>query len=133
MGVSGLGAAGLPQGPAAGSKLTPGVADNGSSHRGAASVERMARTWPTAQLIHLPAHASWLDQAEIYYSVVQRKVLTPNDFTDLDQIRDRLAAFETRYNQIARPFTWKFTRANLNDLLRRIDAHDKTGPHALAA
>ena len=60
--------------------------------------------WPTAQLIHLPAHASWLDQAEIYFSVVQRKVLTPNDFTGLDQIRDRLAAFETRYNAIARPF-----------------------------
>jgi transposase len=109
------------------------ITDNGSSHRGAASVERMARTWPTAQLIHLPAHASWLDQAEIYFSVVQRKVLTPNDFAGLDQIRNRLAAFETRYNQIARPFTWKFTRTDLNDLLRRIDAHDKTRPHALAA
>jgi transposase len=106
------------------------IVDNGSSHRGAAAVERMASTWPNAQLIHLPAHASWLDQAEIYFSVVQRKVLTPNDFTDLDQIRDRLAAFETRYNEIARPFTWRFTRT---DLLRRIDAHGKTQPHALAA
>ena len=109
------------------------IVDNGSSHRGAASVERMARAWPNAHLIHLPAHASWLDQAEIYFSVVQRKVLTPSDFTDLDQIRDRLAAFETRYNAIARPFTWKFTRTNLGDLLRRIDAHDKTQPCALAA
>ena len=70
------------------------IVDNGSSHRGAASAARMASTWPTAHLIHLPAHASWLDQAEIYFSVVQRKVLTPNDFTGLDQIRDRLAAFE---------------------------------------
>ncbi len=109
------------------------IVDNGSSHRGAASIERMASTWPTARLIHLPAHASWLDQAEIYFSVVQRKVLTPNDFTGLDQIRDRLAAFETRYNAIARPFTWKFTRADLGNLLRRIDAHDKSQPHALAA
>jgi len=109
------------------------IVDNGSSHRGAASVQRMARTWPNAQLIHLPAHASWLDQAEIYFSVVQRKVLTPNDFTGLDQIRDRLAAFETRYNAIAKPFTWKFTRTDLNNLLRRIDAHDKKEPHALAA
>ena len=91
------------------------------------------QAWPNAHLIHLPAHASWLDQAEIYFSVVQRKVLTPNDFTDLDQIRDRLAAFETRYNAIARPFDWKFTRTDLNDLLRRIDAHDKTQTHALAA
>jgi hypothetical protein len=110
------------------------IVDSGSSHRGAASVERMARAWPNAQLIHLPAHASWLDQAELYFfSVVQRKVLTPNDFTGLDQIRDRLAAFETRYNAIAKPFTWKFTRADLSDLLRRIDARDKTQPHALAS
>ena len=109
------------------------IVDNGSSHRGAASAERMAQAWPNARLIHLPAHASWLDQAEIYFSVIQRKVLTPNDFTGLDQIRDRLAAFEARYNAIARPFDWRFTRADLGDLLRRIDAHDTTQPHALAA
>jgi transposase len=109
------------------------IVDNGSSHRGAASVQRMASTWPNARLIHLPAHASWLDQAEIYFSVIQRKALTPNDFTGLDQIRSRLAAFETRYNAIARPFDWKFTRADLSDLLRRIDAHDKTQTHTLAA
>ncbi len=109
------------------------IVDNGSSHRGAASVKRMTRAWPNAHLIHLPRHASWLDQAEIYFSVVQRKALTPNDFTSLAQIRDRLAAFETRYNAIARPFTWKFTRADLHDLLHRIDAHDKAQPHVLAA
>ena len=93
----------------------------------------MARAWPNAQLIHLPAHASWLDQAETYFSVVQRKVLTPNDFADLDQIRGRLAAFETRYNTIARPFNWKFTRDDLNDLLHRLDAHGRLQPSALAA
>ena len=109
------------------------IVDNGSSHRGAASIKRMSNTWPNAHLIHLPVHASWLDQAEIYFSVVQRKVVTPNDFTDLGQIRDRLAAFETRYNAIARPFNWKFTRTDLDDLLHRIDAHEKTQPHALAA
>ena len=89
------------------------IIDNGSSHRGAVSTERMARAWPNAQLIHIPEHASWLDQAELYFSVVQRKVVIPNDFTDLDQIRDRLAAFETRYNAIARPFNWTFTRTDL--------------------
>jgi len=109
------------------------IVDNGSSHRGAVSVQRMATAWPNAQLIHLPAHASWLDQAELYFSVVQRKALTPNDFTGLDQIRDRLAAFEARYNAIARPFTWRFTRTDLGDLLHRIDAHDKTQHHAQAA
>jgi transposase len=109
------------------------IVDNGSSHRGAASVTRMARAWPNAYLIHLPAHASWLDQAEIYFSLVQRKALTPNDFTGLDQIRDRLAAFEVRYNAIARPFSWKFSRTDLQDLLHRIDAHDKAQPHTLTA
>jgi transposase len=109
------------------------IVDNGSSHRGAASVTRMARAWPNAYLIHLPAHASWLDQAEIYFSLVQRKALTPNDFTGLGQIRDRLAAFEVRYNAIARPFSWTFSRTDLQDLLHRIDAHDKAQPHALAA
>jgi hypothetical protein len=93
----------------------------------------MAKAWPNAHLIHLPAHASRLDQAEIYFSVVQRKALTPNDFTRLGQIRDRLTAFETRYNAIARPFSWKFTRTDLDDLLHRIDAHEKTQPCALAA
>jgi Homeodomain-like domain/DDE superfamily endonuclease len=109
------------------------VVDNGSSHRGAPAVQRMASAWPNARLIHLPAHASWLDQAELYFSVIQRKALTPNDFTGLDQIRDRLAAFETHYNAIARPFTWNFTRTDLGSLLHRIDAHDHTQPHALAA
>ncbi len=70
---------------------------------------------------------------EIYFSVVQRKALTPNDFTSLDQIRERLAAFEVRYNAIARPFSWKFTRTDLHDLLNRLDAHQKIKPHALAA
>ncbi len=109
------------------------IVDNGSSHRGTASTERMAQAWPNARLIHLPAHASWLDQAEIYFSVVQRKALTPNDFTSLDQIRERLTAFEVRYNAIARPFTWKFTRTDLHDLLDRLDAHQKIKPHTLAA
>lgn len=54
----------------------------------------MQKAWPNTRLIHLPVHASWLDQAEIYFSVVQRKVVTPSDFTGLDQIRDRLAAFQ---------------------------------------
>lgn len=101
------------------------IVDNGSSHRGQASIDRMAKAWPTAHLIHTPVHASWLNQCEIYFSVVQRKVVSPNDFTDTDQIRTRLAAFETRYNPIAEPFGWTFTRRDLRDLLRRITQHDQ--------
>jgi hypothetical protein len=75
---------------------------------------------------------SSLDQAEIYFSIVQRKVISPSDFTGLDQIRDRPAAFD-RYNAIATPFSWKFTRTDLDDLLHRIDAYDKAQPYTLAA
>jgi transposase len=109
------------------------IVDNGSSHRGTASIKRMTKAWPNAHLIHLPVHASWLDQAEIYFSVIQRKVVTPNDFTDLGQIRDRLAAFQTRYNAVAKPFNWRFTRTDLNDLLDRIDAHEAKRSLQLAA
>jgi transposase len=100
------------------------IADNGSSHRGQASIDRITTAWPTARLVHTPVHASWLNQCEIYFSVVQRKVVSPNHFADTDQIRDRLAAFEARYNPIAKPFGWRFTRRDLHDLLRRIEHHD---------
>ena len=74
-------------------------------------------------MVHTPVHASWLNQIEIYFSVVQRKVVSPNDFTDLAAIKARLAAFERRYNATSTPFDWKFTAADLENLLDRIDRH----------
>jgi hypothetical protein len=62
------------------------VVDNGSSHRGQASIDRLEGDWPTLRLVHLPVHASWLNQVEISLSICQRKVLTPNDFADLDEV-----------------------------------------------
>jgi transposase len=108
------------------------ITDNGSSHRGQASIDRMAKAWPNAHLIHTPVHASWLDQCEIYFSVVQRKVVTPNNFTDLDEIRARLAEFEIRYNAVAGPYNWRFTRTDLNALLDRLAVHEQAR-HDLAA
>ena len=99
------------------------VVDNGSSHRGQASVRRLEGAWPNLRLVHLPVHASWLDQCEIYFSIVQRKVLNPNDFTDTDQIAERLAAFEQRYNAVARPFDWTFGRDDLDKLCARLERH----------
>ena len=71
--------------------------------------------------VHGPVHASWLNQIEIYFSIVQRKVLTPNDFPGLEAVAERLVDFERYYESIARPFEWKFTRADLNALLRACD------------
>ena len=95
------------------------VVDNGSSHRGKAAAARLRGAYPNARMIHLPIHASWLNQIEIYFSVVQRKVLTPNDFADLDEVEARLLGFQDYYEQIATPFEWKFTRTDLRRLLDR--------------
>ena len=96
------------------------VVDNGSSHRGEAACERLAARWPNAQLVQLPVHASWLNQVEIYNSIIQRKVLTPNDFADLAEVERRLGAFERRYEQSAAPFEWKFTRNDLALLMKKL-------------
>ena len=109
------------------------VVDNGSSHRGRASVTRLSKAWPTARLVHLPVHASWLNQAEIFFSILQRKVLTPNDLTDLDALAARILAFQDRYNATATPFNWCFTRADLDRLLQRIAAHEPVPELAPAA
>jgi len=99
------------------------VVDNGSSHRGQAAIDRLTEQFPNAIMVHTPVHASWLNQVEIFFSIVQRKVLSPNDFDDLDVVIERLAAFETRYNQAAKPFKWKFTTTDLADLMDRLDRH----------
>jgi transposase len=99
------------------------VVDNGSSHRGQAAINRLAEQFPNAIMVHTPVHASWLNQVEIFFSIVQRKVVSPNDFHDLDVVVERLAAFETRYNQAAKPFKWKFTTTDLADFLDRLDTH----------
>jgi hypothetical protein len=105
------------------------VIDNGSAHRGTRSIDRLQGTWPNMTVVHTPIHASWVNQAEIYFSVVQRKVLTPNDFADLDTLQQQLLAFGRRYEQIAAPFQWKFTRDDLHKLLAKTDAQ----PTSLAA
>jgi len=97
------------------------IVDNGSAHRGQRSIDRLQGAWPNLRLVHTPVHASWLNQAEIYFSVVQRKVLIPNNFAELDDVEQRLRAFVRHYEQIAQPFKWKFTRDDLHKLLARAD------------
>jgi len=96
------------------------IVDNGSSHRGQAAAQRLQHLYPNLVLVHLPVHASWLNQVEIYFSIVDRKVLTPNDFPSLAAVAHRLLEFERYYEQIARPFEWKFTREDLDRLLAKL-------------
>ena len=106
------------------------IVDNGSSHRGAAAVKRLQGAYANIRLVHLPVHASWLNQVEIYFSVIQRKVLTPNDFGSLQEVSQRLLVFQTLYEQAAKPFEWKFTRADLQNLLNKLK---QKPPLAMAA
>ena len=92
--------------------------DNGSSHRGDRSIQRLQSRYSNIQVVHGPVHASWLNQIEIYFSIIQRKVLTPNDFANLEVLADRLERFERHYEAIAKPFEWKFTRDDLNELIQ---------------
>jgi len=103
------------------------VVDNGSSHRGETAVERMRLRDKRILLVHTPIHASWLNQVEIYFSIIQRKVLTPNDFANLEAVRVRLALYEELSNRTPKPFKWKFTRHDLLCWLKR------ASPHFLAA
>jgi hypothetical protein len=102
------------------------IIDNGSAHRGKRSIDRLQGAWPNLTVVHSPIHASWLNQCEIYFSIVQRKVLQPNDFADLDTVEQALLGFGRRYEQIAKPFEWKFTRRDLDRVLDTIDQSTET-------
>jgi hypothetical protein len=98
------------------------IIDNCSSHRGQKCVQRLQARWPSIIPVHTPIHASWLNQIEIYFSIVQRKVLTPNDFDSLGQLEAALLAFQDRYERSAAPFQWTFTCEDLVTLMSRLDA-----------
>jgi hypothetical protein len=100
------------------------IADNGSSHRGQRAADRLRAKWPNLVLVHTPVHASWLDQVEIYFSIVQRKLLTPSDFPDLAALKRGLIAFQNHYQRCAKPFKWTFTRRDLHGLLVRLKSHN---------
>jgi transposase len=107
------------------------VVDNGSSHSGAASTVRMNERWPNAVLVHLPVHASWLNQVEVFFSILQRKVITGGNFTDLGDLADKILGFQQHYNAAAEPFDWKFTKTKLRQLMQRLAVH--TDQNQLAA
>ncbi|MDQ6805294.1 MAG: IS630 family transposase [Actinomycetota bacterium] len=109
------------------------ICDNGSAHRGQASIKRLQGAWRNLIVVHTPVHASWLNQCEIYFSIVQRKALKPNNFADLDKLDHHLLAFGRRYEQIAQPFEWKFTRRDLDRLLARLDEAPQPLPTQQAA
>ncbi len=116
----------MTQEPYASARRVFWIVDNGSSHRGQRSIDRLEGDYENLVLVHLPVHASWLNQVEIYFSIVQRKVLQPNDFTDLAAVEERLLGFGRHYEQVDQPFEWKFSRDDLDRLLERLDTPSRT-------
>jgi hypothetical protein len=94
-------------------------ADNGSSHRGEASVRRLRAAYSNAILVHTPVNARWRKQVEVYCSLLQRKVLTPNDSADLQELELRSRLYEERTRREPRPFDGRFTKHDLFNLLQR--------------
>jgi len=120
----------MTQEPYASAKRVFWIVDNGSSHRGQTSVKRIQSQWSNAILIHLPVHASWLNQIEIYFSILQRKALTPNYFSSLDDLATTIMAFQKRYEQAAKPFEWKFTKDDLEKMMSKLATQSKLWPLA---
>ena len=96
------------------------IVDNGSSHRGAKAVAELRERYNNLILVHTPIHASWLNQIEIYFSILQRKVLTPNDVKDTKELEHRILAFQNYYMEYAKPFNWKYTCHDLEQQFERL-------------
>jgi len=101
------------------------IVDNGSSHRGQSFIKRIRAAWKNVVPVHLPVHASWLNQIEIYFSIVQRKVLTPNYFSRLEEVANNLLQFQENYENIAKPFEWLFTRDDLKRVMEKLSSKSK--------
>lgn len=100
------------------------ILDNGSSHRGQRSIDPLQGRWKNLTLVHLPTHASWLNQVEICFSILQRKVLKPNHFDEIALLARNLNEFERHWREVAEPFEWNFTRADLAELMERLSARE---------
>jgi transposase len=106
------------------------VVDNGTIHRGHAAIDRLQSRWQNLVLVHLPKHASWLNQIEIYFSILARKALTPSHFDSLNQLTERILDFQAEFSKTATPFDWTFTRRDLHTLLDRLDQRGRLAPAA---
>lgn len=107
------------------------IVDNGGSHHPNTFPERLRKRFPKAIAIMLPIHASWLNQVEIYLSILQRKALTPNNFKNHDEVPGRIIGFEKMFNQNAQPFNWRFTSDALKELIRKLPRVYSNTPKAL--
>ena len=98
------------------------IVDGGCAHHRNTFPARLRGMYANAVAVSLPVHASWLNQIELYFSIVQRKVLTPLDVADEATLTQRLLDFQDYYQEVAKPFSWKFTAADLKKRLEAVQA-----------
>ena len=83
------------------------VLDNGSSHTSKAT-KKWLREHPRFQTHYTPAHASWLDQAELFFSILTRRLLRRGEFTSRQDLTDKIENFVIVYNRTAKPYRWTY-------------------------
>jgi transposase len=84
------------------------ITDNLST-RTTAEVEQWLADHPRWQFVFTPKHASWLNQVEIFFSILARRLLKRGAFSDEQDLARQMLAFVETYNQTARPFNWTYT------------------------
>ena len=88
----------------------------------AGTCSRLQAACANITVVHLPTHASWLNQIEIYFSILTRRALTPLDLPHKQAVTERIPGFQERYNETAKPFRWNFTRDDLLEGLEKVTA-----------
>ena len=89
------------------------MSDNLST-RGTEEVQQWLAAHPRWSFQFTPTHASWLNQIEIFFSILYRRLLKHGIFTSEDDLAQQMLAFIETYNQTAKPFAWTYTGNTLN-------------------
>lgn len=97
------------------------ILDNGTCHRTDKQIIELERLYPNVIVVNLPTHASWLKQGEVYFSILTRKVLTPNNFESVHHLIQKVIRFQDLHSRVAKPFNWRFTRDNLHNYPRSLE------------
>lgn len=99
------------------------ILDNGSTHAPkqlAAWLKAYVAGLPqqlAVEVYWLPKNASWLDQIEIWFSILQRKLLQPNDFASVQLLEQSILDFIKMGNETAKPIHWTYTVEKLEQKL----------------
>jgi transposase len=81
--------------------------DNLSAHK-TPKVDEFLGHNPHVHLHFTPTHASWLNQVELFFSILERRLLRRGEFASVGQLSERIVAFINDYNRRAKPFRWTY-------------------------